>query len=211
MATRSRIWLRGISTSYGTQPSFLALAMAERQKASGKDFITSILVSYDVTSRIIDATRPSFKHRSKYYSCSPHAFGATIAAAKILKLNESAICDAIGISAYTAPLANLNLWLKSKPASSQINGDLYWHCETGIEAALLVERGFKGPQGALDKKEWGFWASISDRCNWRILTSQLGEEFYLKKNLTEDSLCPPDDTKRTGSEVRQLGKARNQR
>ncbi|MFC1965203.1 MmgE/PrpD family protein, partial [Chloroflexota bacterium] len=121
--------------------------------------------------------------RKGYDSYSHFAFGPMVAAAKILGLDETRICDAIGITGYTAPLANLNLWFKGMP-SSPIKGAVYWQCKRGIQAVLLAQRGFMGPPDVLDSKEWGFWAGVSDKCDWDIYTYKLGEDYYLEKYLS---------------------------
>jgi 2-methylcitrate dehydratase PrpD len=164
-------------------PVWTAIAMAERQGASGQDVITSIAAGYDIVNRIGDATRASLEFRKRNENFSFIAFGAMTAAARILGLKEDALCDALGITAYTAPLVNLNLWIKGLP-NSPIKGAVFWQCQTGIEAALLAQRGFMGPPDALDKKDWGYAASVSDRCDWDGLTYKLGEEYYLEKYLS---------------------------
>jgi 2-methylcitrate dehydratase PrpD len=41
-----------------------------------------------------------------------------------------------------------------------------------------------GPPEALDKKDWGYAASVSDKCDWDTFTYKLGEEYYLEKYLS---------------------------
>ena len=164
-------------------PVWVSIALAERQGASGKDVITGIVTGYDIVNRLGDALRASLEFRKTNENFSYLSFGAMTAAAKILGLDENQTCDAIGITGYTAPLVNLNLWLKGLP-SSPIKGAVHWHCQTGIEAALLAQKGFMGPPNILDKKEWGFWAGVSDKCDWDMITYKLGEEFYLEKYLS---------------------------
>ena len=67
---------------------------------------------------------------------------------------------------------------------SPIKGALFWHCWTGVQVALLACRGFQAPSEALDNREWGYWAGMSDRCDWDVFTHKLGEEYYLEKYLS---------------------------
>ncbi|MFC1965204.1 MmgE/PrpD family protein [Chloroflexota bacterium] len=160
-----------------------AIAMSERQGASGKDVINAIVTAYEIVTRIGDAVRATPEMQPRNENFSYKSFGPMAAAATILGLNEDQVCDAIGITGYTAPMVNLNLWMKGSK-SSPIKGALYWQCQTGIEAALLAQRGFMGPPNILDEKEWGYWAGVSDQCDWDIYTYKLGEEYYLEKYLS---------------------------
>ncbi|MFC1964421.1 MmgE/PrpD family protein [Chloroflexota bacterium] len=169
-------------TLTGTMPTWTAISMAELQGASGKDIITSIVTAYDIVNRIADATESSLELRLRNDNHSYQTFASMIAAAKILGLDEDRICDAIGIAGYTAPLVNINLWLKGS-STSPIKGAEFWHCNRGIQAAMLAQRGFMGPPGVLDEKEWGYWAGVSDRCDWNTFTYKLGEEYYVEKYL----------------------------
>ncbi|MFC1964728.1 MmgE/PrpD family protein [Chloroflexota bacterium] len=169
-------------TITGSVPVWTAIAMAERQDATGKDVITALVTAYDIHNRIGDAMIASLEFRARCNNMGYQAFGSMTAAVKILSLDAAAICDAIGIAGYTAPLVNLNLWMKGVP-SSPIKGAVYWQCKRGIQAALLAQRGFMGPPGLLDKKEWGYWAGVSDRCDWDMITQKLGEEYYVEKYL----------------------------
>ena len=161
-------------TISGSVPTWTAIAMAERQEASGKDVITAAVAGYDIHNRIGDATQASLKLRPRYDNMSYQVFGAMTAASMILGLDEDQICDAIGIAGYTAPVVNLNLWFKALPCSP-IKGAVYWQCKRGIQATLLAQRGFMGPPGLLDDKEWGYGAGVSDQFDYSQLTHKLGE------------------------------------
>lgn len=68
-----------------------ALAVGERVKASGKDYITSLVAGYEVYQRIAMAVQPTPEFYSKcgWGLTSWQIFAAAIPAAKLMKLDEN--------------------------------------------------------------------------------------------------------------------------
>jgi 2-methylcitrate dehydratase PrpD len=127
-----------------------ALAVAERERAGGRAFLTAVAVGYEVAFRIGEAVNPSH-----YYFFHPTGtvatFGAAAAAASLMALNPEQMVDALG-SAGTQAAA---LWefnadgAMSKhlhPGKAAMNGvlaaDLARVGFTGATRILEGERGF---------------------------------------------------------------------
>lgn len=160
-----------------------ALSVGEYECAKGKDIINSVVVGYEVSSRICFATTPSPDFRDRYWNASFLTFGSMASAAKILGLDEDTIYQAIGIAGLIAPLANVSLWYATVPLSP-IKSAYFWQSRAGIESALLARSGFKGSPGILDKRKNGYWAGFSDRCDWDGFVEGLGTSYNLLKHLS---------------------------
>lgn len=156
-----------------------AFAVGEKVDASGKDLMTAIVLGYDVSTRIGAAIRPSIQRRLVHGHASWQTFGAVVPAVKFLGLNELGVLDAMGIAGCNAPLPS---GMKSayNPEGPHMNKNSSGtSSEVGVMAALLAQRGFRGPRNILDG-ETGFWRMCgSDRCDFQGMTDKLGEEYRI--------------------------------
>jgi 2-methylcitrate dehydratase PrpD len=155
-----------------------ALALAERERCTGKDLLTAIVVGYDVCMRIGAAVKPSpavSKVVAVVY-CSL-AFGAGAAAAKVLRLDEERVAHCIG---YTGACTPVPTWISKWPRPLHyIKNNFGEQTRAGIMGALLAQMGFLGPRPMLDH-ELGFWRMIgSDRYDKRLALEGLGEEYRI--------------------------------
>lgn len=157
---------------------FSALALGERENASGKDLLTSIVCGYEVSTRLGIAILPSEKRRQQVWPYGTwHTFSAAAAACKILGLSLKEIRDAFGIAGAAAPVPSTKRVL-SLP-SSMIKNSNAWATRLGVEAALLAREGFTGIADVLDGDD-GFWVIAgSDRCDWKIMREGLGSEYNI--------------------------------
>jgi len=155
-----------------------ALSLGEREGISGKDVLTAVIVAYEVTSRIINATIPTPKFRRRVWNMSWHVIGSVVAATKVLELNVAEIENAFGIGIGNAPTYNLHKLLYV-PAS-MAKGANFIHCFIGIISAELAKMGFTGHHDILDG-DYGYWSTISDVNREEEYTKGLGKEYNLLK------------------------------
>lgn len=190
-----------------------ALSLGEKLGASGKEIIEATVVGYEVTDRIgsgVPTHTPRLRTTPYAIPVSHHVFGASVVAAKILKLDVQQAKHAIGISGAIAPTFNLKRAADS-PAGQTKTGNL-WNCWTGISAALLARKGFKGPPEYLDGDK-GYWALFSDNVDFEAMTADLSSRyltgevqikpwatcrfnqpsFQLVSNIITDEKIDPDD------------------
>lgn len=73
-----------------------ALAVAERQRASGKEFLAAYALGADLASRLGGSI--TGQHRGWFTTSIYGVFGATAAAARLLRLDEATIAHAFGIA-----------------------------------------------------------------------------------------------------------------
>ena len=164
-----------------------ALATAEREGASGKELLASIIAGYEVTERVGKALNnpPKRLTSSKGFEANAliPSFGATVAASKILKLNQDQMADAIGICSCSMT-GGLVEYLIDGNWTYRWNAGKAGH--DGVLNALLAQKGFSGPhavfEGQWDKKgRYGiinaFTGSIETVDE---ITKDLGQKWYIK-------------------------------
>ncbi len=155
-----------------------ALAAAEMAKADTKELITGIVAGYEVMIRIGMAINPSSLNRGFHATGITGPFGAAAAAGSILKLNQEEIVGAFG----TAGLQGSGLLqvnhddegAKVKPINPARAS------QSGLLAAILAQRGAKGPR-AIFEGEDGFFKAVTDEVKIELLTRNLGQEFEICK------------------------------
>jgi 2-methylcitrate dehydratase PrpD len=150
------------------------LALAEREKKNGKDFLTSVVVGYELANRVGDAFLGTQYYEGFHPTGVCGVFGAAGAASKILGLDKEAITRALGIAGDQA--AGLEEW---KADGSWIKR---WHAgkasHNGILAALLAQKGYTGP-ATIFEGENGFLKAFSFERKWDAgkITEGLGKEY----------------------------------
>ena len=152
-----------------------ALALAEKKGASGKEFVLAVILGIDLMARIGNAA-PLFHgwHNTTVLG----AFGATVAAGKILKLNRDKMVNALGIG-FSQASGNRQgredgaLTKRMQPAFS---------ARAGVFSALLAEQGLTGAKNIL-QGPWGYFRlygeqrARADEEALNRLMDQLGERY----------------------------------
>jgi len=151
----------------GVFPAALAMAEAE-EKLSGEDFLTAIVVGYELGSRAGIAL-----HRT---ACDYHTSGAWIAVtcaalgARALGLDRGRTREAIGIAEYHGPRSQM---MRCIDHPTMVKDGSGWGAMTGVSAAYLAADGFTGaPAITVEGDDVAdLWADLGDR--WRIF-----EQYY---------------------------------
>jgi 2-methylcitrate dehydratase PrpD len=131
-----------------------AFAIAERERSTGQELITAIILGYEVMIRIAEAVFPS--HHSFWNptgTCG--TFAAAITAGKLLKLNQFQMSAALGIAGLQAS----GLWegiSQGAICSEFISGKASMN---GIIAALLAQKGLPSPKEIFEGKQGFFRAT----------------------------------------------------
>ena len=155
-----------------------ALAVGEMFRSSGKEYITAVVAGYELYQRIAQSVQPSEKWgwwTRGWGLTSWEIFAGAIPAAKLFKLDEDKMAQAIGLAGVMTPIVN------SKRAMSMSDLYHYQHglaCRDGITAAFITRSGFNGVYDILDGEN-GYWVSVSDQCDWAWLDKGLGKEYLI--------------------------------
>jgi 2-methylcitrate dehydratase PrpD len=147
-----------------------ALAVAEGYNRSGKELLTAIVAGYEVLIRLGMAINPShYKIWHATGTCG--AFAAAASAASLLKLDHCRVQMAIGITGTMASGLQETFGTYAKPLNAG------HACQNGIQAALLAQNGFTGPEDILLGGK-GFIRATSSDYNTKPL-EEIGESPLL--------------------------------
>jgi 2-methylcitrate dehydratase PrpD len=150
-----------------------AFSVAEKMSASGKDFITAVILGYDVFSRIARSINPSHRERGFHTSATCGTFGAALASGKILKLNYKQMSSALGIAGIQAAgLGSGSGDSMLKPLGVGMSSG------NGVLSALLAKLNIPTSPTIIDG-ERGFIKASSDFYNEDKIIESLGEEFKI--------------------------------
>jgi len=120
-----------------------ALAMAERQNATGAGFLIAALTGYEASCRIGHWLGRSHYEAGFHMTATAGTFGATLAASRLLGLNETQTSHALGLAATQASGLKVQFGSMGKPYNAGKAA------ANGIEATLLAGLGFTSSPDAL--------------------------------------------------------------
>jgi 2-methylcitrate dehydratase PrpD len=144
----------GLLTHPTVPPLVAALAIGERQHASGTQLLEAFLTGFEVECKIAEAIHPNHYKKGFHSSGTVGTFGAAVAAAKLLGLDERATAHALAIAASSASGIRVNFGSMTKPLH------VGRAAQNGVLAAQLAAGGFTGGNDALDPP-WGFFQAFS--------------------------------------------------
>lgn len=125
------------------------LAISEKMKVTGRQFLEALIISYEIAIR---AGEILHSHYGFYHgSGSWGAIGAAAGAARLLGLYEIEIKNALGIAESYAPLVPEMRSVKY-PSMAPKDG-IPWGAMVGTSAAFLAQRGFTGSPSLLADSE----------------------------------------------------------
>jgi len=145
--TADRIF--GLLTHPTVPPLVAALAVAEREEASGQRFFEAFLTGFEVECKIAEAIHPDHYKKGFHSSGTVGTFGAAVAVSKLLGLSRAHTAHALAIAASMASGIRVNFGSMTKPLH------VGRAAQNGVVAAELAARGFTGGGDALDPP-WGF-------------------------------------------------------
>jgi 2-methylcitrate dehydratase PrpD len=144
----------GLLTHPTVPPMVAALAVGERQRASGKQVLEAFLTGFEVECKIAEAIHPNHYKKGFHSSGTIGTFGAAVATAKLLGLDGDKIAHMLAIAASLASGIRVNFGTMTKPLH------VGRASQNGVVAAELAARGFTGGNDALDPP-WGFFQVFS--------------------------------------------------
>lgn len=153
-----------------------ALAVSEWKKLSGKEFITAVVIGYEVAYRIGEAVSPShYYYWHNTATCG--TFGSTAAAGKLLGLSEDELVHAFGSAGTQA--AGLWEFIEEGAMSKQLHPGKA--AMNGVLSALLAQKGLTGAQKILEGNR-GFFQAMSEDPNPNKIVEGLGQTFKIMEN-----------------------------
>jgi 2-methylcitrate dehydratase PrpD len=122
-----------------------ALAMAERENATGEAFLRAVVLGYDVSSRIARVMHGAVPKQEGHstHSIGP-LFGATAAAASLAKFDTRQIRYAL---AYTGQQASgITSWVRDREHVEKAFVFAGMGARNGVTSVLFVQHGFTGEE-----------------------------------------------------------------
>jgi len=161
----------GLGVAVHTQIAVLpaALAMAERQHAAGRDFLSALVMGCDIAHRF--AASAAYPNRGFHFTAAMGGFGAAAACARLLGLNVEQTQHALGLAFLQASgtqQANIQPSLSKRMLGA-------FAARAGLQAALLASRGITAPPDVIEGT-FGFYALYQDG-DAAKLTHDLGARF----------------------------------
>jgi 2-methylcitrate dehydratase PrpD len=139
-----------------------AFAVSEASQRSGKDLIAAVAVSHEMSYRFGSAMNGTREYRdgkaatAAVVGYSSTIFGATASAAKLKRMSQDQIANALGIAAAITPVNAHGAWLRHAPPSTikyLLAGAL---AQSALTAADMGELGHRGDLRLLDDAEFGY-------------------------------------------------------
>lgn len=188
-------------------PSLIALS--ERARVAGKDFLTSLVISYELGARFRDSLTSSLEEKG-WTSDLRAGLNQPPALGKLMGLNEEQIANAIGVCmSHTCPLGILDSDKEENFMAKNLR--FGWAAHDALLACMLAKRGFTGPvrvieaeagvrnviaRGDMDLER------LTDFSGWRILDGRFkalaangtshGHAFATLAIVKEHDLKPED-------------------
>lgn len=160
-----------------------ALAMAEFQGLSGRDFLTAMILGDDLAARIYAASNIDLDVGFEPTGIA-NMFGATAIAGKLRNLNEQQMLHAFGIALNQLSGTFQNIFDGAHtfklPQGLAARG--------GIFSTALSSKGFTGVKDALFSK-YGYFSLYCKSVDAGILTKDLGTKFYANTTFKAYPCC----------------------
>jgi 2-methylcitrate dehydratase PrpD len=156
-----------------------ALAMAERQDASGRAFLTACALGFETSLRVARATRSGSLHARGFHPTAVcGVFGDSAAAGHLLGLTQAQQVCAFGLAGAQGS-GNME-WQSDGTWSKRFQPG--WAAHGSVVGALLAIQGFTAPATALEGPR-GFWATHVGEGNFDSAqaVSGLGQDWELDR------------------------------
>ena len=152
-----------------------ALAMAERENASGEDFLRAVILGYDIGSRTTKALgRDALRARNHLPFSIGGTLGATASAGCVARLSEEQFRHLLSCGAQQASGVMTYARDTEHIEKAFIFGGMT--ARNGVTAATLVQSGYTGVHDVFDG-HGNFLAAYADSPKPQELTAELGSRY----------------------------------
>jgi 2-methylcitrate dehydratase PrpD len=156
---------------YGPPTVSTALAVAEWQGSTGREFLTALMAGCEMFARLSRGMNNRLRDRGFHTTPVLGAFAAAVVAGKLLRLDEEQMVSALGLAGAQASgvmeMYGPSMQKRFNPGPAARNG---------ITAALLALRGFTGADTILDG-ERGVGAAFAGHLDVDEVLRGLGTEI----------------------------------
>jgi len=149
------------------------------------EFVSAVVAGYEVAARLAMALQPKSHYELGFHpTATCGVFGATVTAAKLLRLSEDQMRSAVGIAGSMA--AGSLEFLAHGTWTKRLHPGLA--AQNGILAARLAASGFRGPSTILEGRD-GFLSAYSRGSRPELVTQDLGRDFVILHTSVKPHAC----------------------
>ena len=137
------------------------LAFTEGRSCGSREFLTCIVLGYEVATRAgiaLHASVPDF-----HCSGAWNALGCAAVGARLLALDDTKLGHALGIAEYWGPRGQI---MRVCESPTMLKDGSSWGAHAGVLAALLAADGFTGAPALTVERMPDLWDDLGTR--WRI-------------------------------------------
>jgi 2-methylcitrate dehydratase PrpD len=160
-----------------------ALAVAEREHATGREFLRAVVLGYEAALRVGEAVNPSH-YRYWHPTGTAATFGAAAAAGSLISLTAPQMLDALGSAGTQAA----GLWEFNADGAMSKSLHPGKAAFNGVLAADLARAGFTGATRILEG-ERGFFRAMAATHDATRVTDGLGERWKVVENCYKLHSC----------------------
>jgi 2-methylcitrate dehydratase PrpD len=153
-----------------------ALAIAERDGASGRDLLVALAAGCETTTRVgLGLDYPAFRGKGWHGPGVLGPFGAAAAVGRLRKFDTETMAKAFGL-AGSQSAGTFAAWGTPTVKFHQCRGAL-----SGLLAALLAEQKFLATREFLTAKDGGLYNTYANGGRPEAVTAELGRRFELEQ------------------------------
>ena len=153
-----------------------ALAVAEETNSSGIDFLTAVIIGYEIGIRVASARDHEKLETLSSGKWCP--YGVAAATGWLYKLPPDKLAQALSIAGVQAP--ELSAAGYSKIMGNSVKEGIPWSTVTGISALMLAKNSYSGPLDILDYPKF---------FNSEKIISSLGETYCIEEVYFKPYAC----------------------
>lgn len=162
----------------------LLAATGLREKVSGKEFLTALVLGQEVLIRLGSAYK-LISTAVRFNDCGGHyIFGAVAAVGKLLGFRQEELENAQGIARTMTQPHTMGIYA---PATLMVRVHHGLVCQAAITACLLAARGITGPRVGVLTGPNGFLTSVRWETNPEVITRDLGKRWEMTNITTKGS------------------------
>jgi len=152
----------------------VSLALGEKLGTSGKEVVEAVALGNEIVSRLGAAFLGKTYYQGFHPTSTCGTFGATVSAAKLLKLDVEQTVNSLGIAG--SQVGGLMAWNTSGSYTKRLQAG--HPAMVGIISALMAQKGFDGPPAIIEGED-GFLQAYSYNREYDTswITAGLGEKW----------------------------------
>ncbi|ALM83262.1 MmgE/PrpD family protein [Bordetella sp. N] len=164
----------------------VVLALGEREGSSGATALAAMTAGYETMNRVSLGANPSrARMRGWHLTGTTGTLAAAAAASVMLGLDTETTASALGL----AGTQSAGLWAFTADGGMSKRLHPGRSAEAGVAAALLAQRGFRGPHYILEAEDGGLLFGMSDDPRPDRVVAGLGEEWHTDATCFKPYAC----------------------